>query len=87
MRIGLVSDRHMPRFGRQLPEPLVRGLRDAGVSLILHLGDLTAPEVVDWFEAIAPFDMVAGNNDPPELWARYGRKKVLTRDGVRLGLV
>lgn len=87
MRIGLVSDTHLPRFGRQLPAPLVHGLTEAGVSLILHAGDLTAPEVAAWFEAIAPFDAVAGNNDPPELWARYGRCKVLTVAGVRIGMV
>ncbi|MDQ6932042.1 MAG: metallophosphatase family protein, partial [Candidatus Eremiobacteraeota bacterium] len=54
---------------------------------ILHLGDFTAPEVADWFAQVAPFDAVAGNNDSPELWKRFGRKKILTCAGARLGLI
>lgn len=39
--IGIVSDTHLPRFGTALPRALVRGLRQANVERILHLGDLT----------------------------------------------
>jgi putative phosphoesterase len=38
------------------------------------------------FSAIAPLDGVAGNNDGPALIGRFGRRKVLVMDGVRLGL-
>ena len=86
MRIGVVSDTHLPRFGRALPEALVAGLTVARVELILHLGDFTGPEVPALFEALAPFDAVAGNNDGPELVARFGRRKVLDVRGARLGL-
>jgi putative phosphoesterase len=85
--IGLVSDTHFPRFGRALPRALEDGLRAAKVSRILHMGDLTDALAIPLFEAIAPFDAVAGNNDPDEIWSRYGRRKVLTIDGVRIGLV
>ncbi|MNW94906.1 phosphodiesterase [compost metagenome] len=85
MRIGVVSDTHLPRFGRRLPSALVEGLQ--GVDRILHLGDLTAPEVLGWLEAIAPVTAIAGNNDPPELHAALGRKRLLTLGGVRIGMV
>jgi len=85
--IGLVSDTHFPRFGRALPRALEDGLRAAQVSHILHLGDLTDALAIPLFEAIAPFDAVAGNNDPQEIWERYGRQKIVTIDGVRIGLV
>ena len=87
MKIGVVSDTHLPRFGRALPRALVDGLRDARVDLILHLGDMTGPEVPALFEPIAPFDGVAGNNDGGELVARFGRRKVLVGGGLRFGLV
>jgi len=87
LRIGLVSDTHLPRFGRALPRALVNGLRDEGVELILHLGDFTGPDVPALFEAIAPFDAVAGNNDGPELAARFGRRRIVEVAGVRFGLV
>ena len=84
MLVGVVSDTHLPHFGG-LPRALVEGL--GGVDLILHLGDFTGPEVPALFEAIAPLQAVAGNNDGPELVARFGREKLLTLDGVRVGLL
>jgi putative phosphoesterase len=87
LRIGVVSDTHLPRFGKRLPAALERDLRDAAVELILHLGDLTGPEVAAWFEAIAPFDAVAGNNDGPDVRRRFGRRKLLDLHGVRVGMV
>jgi len=85
--IGLVSDTHLPRFGRALPRALVAGLRAANVAGILHLGDMTDPIAVDLFEALAPFDAVAGNNDPVSVWERYGRAKIVTVEDVRIGMV
>jgi putative phosphoesterase len=75
--IGVVSDTHFPRFGRALPRALERGLRRAEVTLILHLGDMTDLLAVPLFEAIAPFDAVAGNNDGAPIRERFGRRKVL----------
>jgi putative phosphoesterase len=86
MRIAVVSDTHLPRFGRALPRALVEGLREAGVELTLHLGDLTGPEVPALFEALGPFDAVAGNNDGPELVERFGRRRVLELPGIRIGM-
>jgi putative phosphoesterase len=85
--IGLVSDTHLPRFGRALPRALEDGLRAANVSRILHLGDMTDPIAIPLFEALAPFDAVAGNNDPSSIWERYGRRKIVAIAGLRIGLV
>lgn len=85
--IGLVSDTHLPRFGRALPRALEDGLRAAQVGRIFHLGDFTDPLAIGLFEAIAPLDAVAGNNDPAEIWARFGRQKIVDVEGVRIGLV
>jgi len=85
--VGVVSDTHFPRFGRALPRALERGLRRAGVSRILHLGDLTDLLAVELFERIAPFDAVAGNNDGAAIRERFGRKKIVPVEGVRIGMV
>ncbi len=87
MRIAVVSDTHLPRFGRALPVALVDGMATAGVELTLHLGDFTADFVPALFEALGAFEAVAGNNDGPELVRRFGRRKVLDVAGARLGLV
>lgn len=87
MKIGLVSDTHLPRFGRRLPDALVRGLRDERVERILHLGDFTELLAADLLREIAPFDAIAGNNDGPEIVERYGRRKIVTAAGVRIGML
>jgi putative phosphoesterase len=48
---------------------------------------MTDPLAIPLFEAIAPFDAVAGNNDPDDIRKRFGRRKIVTVDGVRIGLV
>jgi hypothetical protein len=86
MRIALVSDTHLPRFGRALPRALISGLVDAGVERILHVGDWTEPFVVDLLSEIAPVEGVAGNNDDAELHRRFGTRRVVEAGGVRIGL-
>ena len=86
MRVAVVSDTHLPRFGRSLPKPLVDGVREARVERILHLGDWTEPVAVGLLEALGPVEGVAGNNDGEAILARFGRQKIVSIDGVRLGL-
>lgn len=85
--LGIVSDTHLPRFGRALPRALVAGLRAANVERILHCGDMTDLFAVDLLSAIAPVEAVAGNNDGNEIRDRFGRKKILAIEGVRIGMV
>lgn len=85
MKIGVVSDTHMPFRGKQLPRALVEGLQ--GVDLILHAGDWTSLDAVSQLEAIAPVDGVAGNNDGREFVKRFSRRKVIEVAGVRIGLI
>lgn len=87
MKIGLVSDTHMPRFGHELPEALRDGLLGHGVGLILHMGDLTEPLALALLESIAPVIAVAGNNDGPALHARLGTRRVVEIEGVRIGMI
>ncbi len=61
MKIGLISDTHIPEAMPELP-PQVREVF-AGVDLILHAGDLHCLEVLDWLEGIAPVLAARGNGD------------------------
>lgn len=85
IRVVLIGDTHLPRFGRSLPGSLADALR--GADLILHAGDHTDPFVMDLLEAFAPTEAVAGNNDPPELVERLGMTRIVTVGEVRIGLV
>ena len=82
--VVLLGDTHLPRFGRQLPGPLVEGLRNA--QLILHVGDLTDRFVLDELRHHAPTHAVAGNNDGPALQRQRGLRRVVEVEGVRIGL-
>lgn len=83
--IGLISDTHMPRKGRAIPAEVLDAF--AGVDLILHAGDLVEPSVLEPLEQIAPVVAIAGNNDPPEVEARWGNQRVVELEGFRVGLV
>jgi uncharacterized protein len=65
MRIGIVSDTHLPNLIRRLDELGPEPARFfSTVDLILHSGDLTSPMVLDWLERFAPVVCTTGNNDP-----------------------
>jgi putative phosphoesterase len=79
-RIGVISDTH----GLLRPEA-VRALR--GSALIVHAGDVGAPEVLEALRAIAPVVAVRGNNDHGG-WARALREREIVEvDGMRLLII
>jgi putative phosphoesterase len=61
MRIGLISDTHVPVAMDYLWPQVYDAFR--GVDLIMHGGDLMVPDVIDWLEEIAPVMAVQGNGD------------------------
>ncbi len=87
MIVGVVSDTHLPKFGRKLPNALVRGLTKAHVETIVHCGDITEAFALELFEQIAPVVAVAGNNDGKMLLETLGESKILLAAGARIGIV
>jgi len=85
VRVGVVSDTHVPEKARVLPLVMMRAFE--GVDLIVHAGDLVAASVIEALARIAPVHAVAGNNDPPDLVQALGRRRVVTAGGVKIGLV
>tara|TARA_Y100001934_G_C12366237_1_gene783633 strand:- start:2635 stop:3237 length:603 start_codon:yes stop_codon:yes gene_type:complete len=87
MRIGLLTDTHLPGIIRTLDElgPLP-GEFLSSVDLILHGGDLTSPIVLDWCEQFAPVICSTGNNDPiPD--PRMKEVQVLELEGWTVGMI
>ncbi len=84
MKIGVLSDTHIPTGSPALP-PRVFELF-SGVDLILHAGDIVSLSVLDELKAIAPVEAVAGNMDDAEVQSRLPRKKILTIGRFRVGL-
>jgi uncharacterized protein len=87
MRIGIVSDTHLPNLIRHLDELGPEPARFfSTVDLILHSGDLTSPMVLDWLERYAPVICTTGNNDPI-VDSRCQDVHVMEVHGWRLGMV
>jgi hypothetical protein len=85
MKVGVISDTHVPTIARALP-PAVFDAFDK-VDLIVHAGDIVELSVLEELKAIAPVEAVAGNMDGSEVHLLLPFKKVLSLGRFRVGLI
>jgi putative phosphoesterase len=85
MRIGLLTDTHLPSTIRHLWDEVKVAF--TGVDLILHGGDIVTPRVLDWLEEIAPTLAARGNNDGGWGDPRVQDIQWLDLEGWRLALI
>jgi putative phosphoesterase len=85
--IAAISDTHLPRGRRRLPDACVERL--AAADLILHAGDLSTTQVLRDLEQLGPpVKAVHGNVDSAELRSRLpAALEVRTPDGVRIAML
>jgi hypothetical protein len=86
LRVGVVADTHVPDRVRSLHPQLIPGLSAAGVSQILHAGDVCVSAVLDQLAQVAPVTAVGGNRD----WlfrSRLPLGRFLTIAGTSVALV
>jgi putative phosphoesterase len=92
MRIGLISDTHIPEACEHLPERVFEVF--AGIDLVMHAGDVYVNRVLDELARIAPVLAALGNGDegldghrfrlePDE---RVREAHLIEVEGVRIGL-
>lgn len=92
MRIGLISDTHIPEACEHLPAEVFAAL--GGVDLVMHAGDVYVNRVLDELARIAPVIAALGNGDEGqgghrfrlEPDARVREAHLLEVEGVRVGL-
>ena len=85
MRIGLLTDTHLPSTIRDLWDEVKTAFE--GVDLILHGGDIVSARVLDWLEKIAPTLAARGNNDGGWEDARLDDIQWLTLEGWRIAMI
>lgn len=73
MKIIVVSDTHMPKKRRGLPEILKEDLRNG--NLIIHAGDFQTLDVYKEFMEYGELIAVVGNVDDPDLKEVLPKKK------------
>ena len=86
MLIAVISDTHLPRGARRLPESCVERIEAA--DLLLHAGDFSTLEVLRGLEAIGPPVVgVQGNIDSAELRRLLPEERVVEANGARIAMV
>ncbi|MEW2425873.1 metallophosphoesterase [Streptomyces nigra] len=86
MRLLLMSDTHLPKRAKALPEPLLAELPRADV--VFHAGDWVDTATLDLLESrSARLVAVYGNNDGPGLRARLPEVARAELGGLRFGVV
>ena len=93
MRIGLISDTHIPEACEHLPKRVFEVF--AGIDLVMHAGDVYVNRVLDELSVIAPVIAALGNGDEGldghryrlEADERVREAHLVEIAGVRIGLV
>jgi uncharacterized protein len=87
VRIAVISDTHLPRGRRALPERCLEELQAA--DLILHAGDIATVGVLEEIEALGPpVRAVLGNVDEPALADRGVPDEIVVEaEGARIAMV
>ncbi len=83
-RALILSDTHLHAHDLELPHAVASAAERA--DLIIHAGDIIAPELLDKLGEFAPVHVVAGNNDLDLIGVLPDRLS-LTVAGVAIGLV
>ena len=85
MEIAIISDTHMPRGARRLPEACVERLRAA--ELIVHAGDLSGSRCCDELQAYRPVVAVHGNVDDAGVRAALPETAEVEAAGARIAVI
>jgi uncharacterized protein len=85
MHLALISDTHMPKGTRRLPDECVARLEAA--SLIIHAGDLVELQVLEQLESYGPTVAVYGNVDSPEARAQLPETAEIETGGATIAVI
>ena len=86
MLIAIISDTHLPRGTRRLPDECVERIRSA--ELLVHAGDISTPEVLAEIVGLGPpVVAVHGNVDSAELQRSLPEALMVDAGGPKLAVV
>lgn len=86
MRIGVISDTHIPDEVSEIPREILKAFEK--VDLILHAGDLVDPSVLEKLKKSGKeVKAVWGNMDPYELRKELPEKEIFKAGKYKIGLM
>ncbi len=85
MQLAIISDTHLPRGTRRLPDSCLARLREA--DLIIHAGDFVALVVLEELRSLGEVVGVAGNVDHEDIRSELPASTVARVGSVQIGVV
>ena len=86
MLIAVISDTHLPRGSRRIPDACVERMRAA--DLVIHAGDIATREVLDDLRELNPrIEAVYGNVDTAELQRSLPETRVIDAGGATIAVI
>ena len=86
MRVAVISDTHLPRGARRLPDACLENLR--GADLILHAGDVVGLSALEELRVLGPpVEAVCGNMDEPALQRELPQERVVEAGEARIAML
>lgn len=84
IKILILSDTHMPKKSKQLPDILLNELLSC--ELIIHAGDWQSVELYYELKQYAPVEGVYGNTDSDEICSILKKRVLLKIEGFKIGV-
>ncbi|MBI4708568.1 MAG: metallophosphoesterase [Candidatus Omnitrophica bacterium] len=86
MKIGVISDTHIPDRAKSIPNDLLEALK--GVDMIIHAGDFAELSLLDKLKSVCGnIKAVSGNMDPAEIKDQLPEKEVFKVGKFKIGLM
>lgn len=86
MKIGVISDTHIPDKALDLPKDILKGFQ--GVDMIIHAGDLADLSVLSKLRSICSnVKAVWGNMDPPDVRKELKEKEIIKVGNFKIGIM
>lgn len=86
MKIGIISDTHIPDSADQIPKVILDAFKN--VDMVIHAGDLVDLSVLSELKSICKNVLgVWGNMDPEEVRRELKEKEILQIGSHRIGLM
>ncbi|MFC1658325.1 metallophosphoesterase family protein [Candidatus Omnitrophota bacterium] len=85
MKIGVISDTHIPVRAKEIPQKVLEALKK--MDMIIHAGDLAEFSILDVLKsACQEVKAVWGNMDPMDVKKTLPEKQIITAGKYRIGL-
>ena len=86
MKIGVISDTHIPDRFEHIPEAVLTAFKQ--VDMVMHAGDMVSLAAVDELKSVCSrVEAVSGNMDSQEVIKKFPQKQVFNIQGFKLGLM